>query len=83
MSHFFNPLEGTVLLRSKGLYQEAKLFESKGVLYAQFGKGFLKLLSHERTSMGAVNWTGISGNLLVSEDQGFVRMLSITTPKAA
>jgi len=68
---FFTPLEGTTLLRRKGLYTEAKLFEHDGKLYAQKGKGFIRLLSDERTSDSSVNWSAIKG-VYYREHQGHV-----------
>lgn len=68
---FFTPLEGTTLLRCKGIYTEAKLFEHDGKLYAQKGKGFIRLLSHERTSDSSVNWTAIKG-IYYREHEGHV-----------
>lgn len=58
---FFTPLEGTVLLRSRGSYSEAKLFSRDGKVYAKRGSSFVKLLSHELTSVNKLNWCQIKG----------------------
>lgn len=78
---FFNPLEGSALLRCKGTYTEAPLFEYNGQIFVKRGKGFLKLLSHERTSDASVNWTNIRG-VLIHEHQGHVYLSSSVTMAA-
>lgn len=60
MTHF-NPLEGTALLRRSGTYSEATLFERDGKIYAKRGSGYLRLLSHERTSVNKLFWVSITG----------------------
>ena len=57
----FTPLEGTVLLRRAGTYIEAKLFERDQKIYAKRGTGYVRLLSHERTSADKLFWSGITG----------------------
>lgn len=68
---FFTPLEGSALLYSKGLFTEAKLFVHNDMLYVQKGKGFIRLLSHERTSDASVSWRFIHG-VSYREIQGLV-----------
>lgn len=78
---FFNPLEGSALLCTRGVYIEAPVYEYNGELFVKRGRGFLKLLSHERTSDAKVYWRNIQG-VPYHENQGHV-YLTTHVAKAA
>lgn len=40
-----------VILRSKGVYRQAKVYERKGLLYAQHGNGFIGISASGGTSL--------------------------------
>lgn len=52
----FNPLGGSVVLRSRGSYLEAPLYECDKVVYAKKGSSFIKLLDLNRTSQDKTFW---------------------------
>lgn len=56
--NFFVPVEnGYVLLRSRGVYKQAQLFERGASLYAKWGSGFIGLLNFQKaTSNPNVAW---------------------------
>lgn len=70
---FFTPLEGTALLRFRGSFTEAKLFERNSQIYAKRGSSFVRLLSHERTSVDKLFWSEIKG-VPYREHTGFVEV---------
>ena len=55
----FNPVEGAVVLRSRGRFTPCNLYERDRVLYAKYGRSFVKLLKDERTSVDKLFWGGI------------------------
>lgn len=57
----FNPLEGTALLRFRGVYTPAKLFEFNGKIYAKRGSGYVRLLPFSCTSVAKLTWLSITG----------------------
>jgi len=52
--------DGFVILRSKGVYRQAKLYERDDVLYAGLGSGFIKLHPKNGTSAPSVSWLEVS-----------------------
>lgn len=56
--NFFVPVEnGYVLLRSRGVYKQAQLFERGASLYAKWGSGFISLMNFQKaTSNPNVAW---------------------------
>jgi hypothetical protein len=70
---FFNPLEGSVLLRSKGSFTEAKIFERNGQIYAKRGNAYIRLMTHERTSVDKLFWSEIKGTPY-REHTGFIEV---------
>lgn len=51
--------EGVVILRSKGVYRQAKLFQRCGGLYAAWSGGFIGLRSSNGTTHPLVSWDEI------------------------
>ena len=45
-----------VILRSKGVYKQAKVYARDGRLYAAHGGGFVSLMANLRTSHPDVSW---------------------------
>lgn len=55
--------DAQVILRSKGVYRQAKLFRREADIYAAWGSGFIRLLSAGGTTVPAVHY-------LASEQRG-------------
>lgn len=72
MSLHFHPLEGSVLLCSRGQYTEAKLFLNRGVVYAGNDRSKVRLLGHGATSVNGVTWYDIQPAHAYVESQGHV-----------
>jgi hypothetical protein len=77
MSHF-QPLSGSVLLHSRGVFSEAKLFHHNNEVFARRGSGYLRLMTNNSTSNPLVFWSQIQiakktsaymGRLTVSDAQ--------------
>lgn len=49
--------DAQVILRSKGVFRQAKLFRRGEHVYAAWGSGFIRLLAHSGTSLPAVSWS--------------------------
>lgn len=49
-----------VILRSKGVYRQAKIYERDGVLYAGWGSGFIGLRKGNSTTLPNVTAVGYS-----------------------
>lgn len=56
MKRFHIVDDGVVILRSKGVFRQAKLFVRDGYFYAGHGGGFVKLMSGNGTSVPAISW---------------------------
>lgn len=56
---FFNPIDGSVVLRNRGRFTEAKLYECDGDIFAKYGAGFIRLKRNEATSLPSVFWVKI------------------------
>ena len=54
---FFEPLGVGVVLYSKGVYVESKLFSLKGTVYARHSRGFIKMKENGQTSCAGVFWS--------------------------
>lgn len=63
MKRFHQIDDGAVILRSKGVYRQAKLFRRDDTLYAGYGGGFIKLYPGGGTSVPSVSYVddGIDG----------------------
>lgn len=48
--------DAQVILRSKGVFRQAKLFRRGEDVYAAWGSGFIRLLKHSGTTVPAVSW---------------------------
>lgn len=48
--------DAAVILRSKGVFRQAKVFRRGGELYASHGSGFIKLYASGGTSHPNVSW---------------------------
>jgi hypothetical protein len=48
--------DAQVILRSKGVFKQAKLFRRGEDVYAAWGSGFIRLLKHSGTTVPAVSW---------------------------
>ena len=60
MSKLFKPIEGSaVIIYSRGVYQQTKVFERGGELYAKWGSGYIRLMKTGWTSYGDVKWTDV------------------------
>lgn len=57
--------DAAVILRSKGVYRQAKLYWRAERLYAGYGNGFIMLYQHGRTGVPNISWdeldTGLAG----------------------
>lgn len=61
--------DAQVILRSRGVYRQAKVFRRGSDIYAAWGSGFIRLLSGSGTTVPTVVWQGITdpcGYLLAS-----------------
>ena len=56
--------DAQVILRSKGVYRQAKLFRREADIYAAWGSGFIRLLSAGGTTVPTVHY-------LASSQRGF------------
>jgi hypothetical protein len=48
--------DAQVILRSKGVFKQAKLFRRGEDVYAAWGSGFIRLLKHSGTTVPAIGW---------------------------
>jgi len=51
--------DAQVILRSKGVFRQAKLFGRGGAVYAAWGSGFIRLLKHSGTTVPTVSWSDL------------------------
>lgn len=56
MQLFHEVPEGVVILRSRGVFRQAKVYRRAEFVYAQFGSGFVRLLSAAGTTVPHVSW---------------------------
>lgn len=54
--------DGIVILRSKGIYRQAKVYERKGEIYAGYGERFIKLGNAPNTTDPNVSWDEIDAD---------------------
>ena len=73
----FQEIAGTVVLNSKGVYQETSLASLDNVVYAKTDRGYIRLKKHGATTVSNIFWGPISwvsepvfeqstGNMIVS-----------------
>lgn len=48
--------DAQVVLRSKGVYRQAKLFRRGTDVFAAWGSGYIRLLGHSGTTVPTVHW---------------------------
>lgn len=60
--------DAAVILRSKGLFQQAKLYRRGNAIYAAWGKGFIRLHSGSGTTIPGVSWDEIISNNIAWRD---------------
>lgn len=48
--------DAQVILRSRGVYRQAKLFRRGEQVFAAWGSGFIRLLKHSGTTVPNVTW---------------------------
>lgn len=53
---FHEIADAQIVLRSKGVFKQAKLFRRGEYVYAAYGSGFIRLLRHSGTTVPAVSW---------------------------
>lgn len=53
---FHEIADAQVILRSKGVFKQAKLFRRGEHVYAAYGSGYIRLLKHSGTTVPAVSW---------------------------
>lgn len=51
--------DAQVILRSKGVYRQAKVFRRGTDIYAAWGSGFIRLLSASGTTVPTICWLAI------------------------
>lgn len=51
---------GYVILRRKGVYRQAKLYELYRSIFAQYGGGFVRLSARGGTTEPSISWEGMS-----------------------
>lgn len=57
---FHEVTDAQVVLRSKGVYRQAKVFRRGADIYAAWGSGFIRLLSGSGTTVPTVVWDSIA-----------------------
>lgn len=57
----FEKLDGTVVLRSRGRYQERPIYARGNVLFAKYGASFIRLKKDGGTSVDKVFWDDLDG----------------------
>lgn len=67
--NFFTPVEdGYVLLRSRGVFKQAPLFQRGPRLYAKWGSGFIGLMSYNNQTTTCPNVAWVELNVDVAPD---------------
>lgn len=54
--------DGAVILRSKGVYRQAKVYRRGKDVFAGYGAGFIKLGGSSTTSNPNISWIGIEAD---------------------
>lgn len=62
MDRFHEIPEGVVILRSRGVFRQAKVYRRGAYVYAAFGSGFIRLLAHSGTSVPSVSWLDLEAD---------------------
>lgn len=62
MQLFHEIPEGQVILRTKGVFRQSKLFRRGDRLYAAVGSGFVRLLQGGDTTVPTTSWLEIDGD---------------------
>jgi len=62
--------EGAVILRSKGVYRQAKVFRRGQDVFAGWGMGFIKLGPRSGTTNPNVSWEGVEAEGVVCDRVG-------------
>jgi hypothetical protein len=62
--------EGKVIIRDRGFYLQVDLYRRGRTLFAAYGKGFIRLLSRNMTTVPAIRWEAIEGIRTVEEWDG-------------
>jgi hypothetical protein len=53
--------DGYAILRSQGVFRQAKLYRRGTQVFAAFGTGYIQLMSYGGTSRPNVSWLGAEG----------------------
>lgn len=61
--------DAAVILRRRGVYRQAKVYQRGESLYAGYGAGFLRLMGNSGTSMPDVSWDEIDAGCETSIDR--------------
>lgn len=48
--------DAQIVLRSKGVFRQVKLFRRGESVYAAYGSGYVRLLKHSGTTVPSVSW---------------------------
>ena len=62
MERFHVIEDGAVILRTKGVYRQAKVYRRGSDVYAGWGAGFIKLMRGSATTHPNVSWDGIEAD---------------------
>lgn len=62
MDLFHEIPDGAVILRSKGVFKQAKVFRRGADVFAAHGTGFIRLLSSGGTTLPTTHWLDISAD---------------------
>lgn len=60
--------DAVVILRSRGVYRQAKLYRRGNELYAGYGAGFVRLLGGKGTSAPNISWEEMEAGLETTID---------------
>lgn len=71
--------DGAVILRSRGVYRQAKVYRRGDDVYAGFGAGFIRLTGRGGTSVPTVTWTDVDATGVYVEADGFGRVTCAPT----
>lgn len=59
MNYFTAIDEGFAIIRNRGVYRQAPLYEREGKIYAKHGSGFIRLLQNNGTTVPTIKWNEI------------------------
>lgn len=59
MDRFHIIPDGDAVLRSKGVFKQAKVYRRGKDVYAAHGAGFIRLIQHGGTTVPNIHWLGI------------------------